>query len=101
MRSRPEIDVKLPSSVLPGEKFTVELTVTGRSVTPIDFISVDFHATNGTRNPLQNGVFEQHDRTRFHPVNATDLRKWREREREPDLTFAFGCVHNPQSAHVI
>jgi hypothetical protein len=61
MRSRPEIDVKLPSSVLPGETLHVDLTVTGRSVTPIDFISIDVHSTNGTRNPLQNTGFEQHE----------------------------------------
>jgi hypothetical protein len=61
MRSRPDIDLKLPRSVFPGETLTVELTVTGRSVTPFDFISVDLHATNGIRNPLQNGSFEQHE----------------------------------------
>ena len=61
MRSRPDIDIRLPSSVLAGETFTVELTVTSRSATPVDFISVDFHSTNGTRNPLQNSAFEQHE----------------------------------------
>lgn len=61
MRSRPDIDVKLPSSVFPGEKLVIELTVTGRSVTPIDFISIDFHATNGTRNSIRDERFEQHE----------------------------------------
>ncbi|MEP7123741.1 MAG: hypothetical protein ABJE95_22625 [Byssovorax sp.] len=55
MRSRPEIDVELPSSVLPGETFRVTLTVTGRSVTPIDFIRVEFHVDPAEREASSEG----------------------------------------------
>ena len=47
MRSRPDIDIKIPSSVLLGETLHVDLLVTGRSVTPIDFIAMHFHVTEG------------------------------------------------------
>ena len=47
MRSRPDFDIKIPSSVLLGETLHVDLLVTGRSVTPIDFIAVHFHVTEG------------------------------------------------------
>jgi hypothetical protein len=61
MRSRPDIDIKIPSSVLPGETLHVDLLVTGRSVTPIDFIAVHFHVTEGVLRPERDGLFTQHD----------------------------------------
>lgn len=57
MRSRPDVDIKVPKSVLPGETLHVHLKVTGLSVTPIDFIAVHFHVTEGTRSNLEDGVF--------------------------------------------
>jgi hypothetical protein len=57
MRSRPDVDIKVPKSVLPGETLHVHLRVTGLSVTPIDFIAVHFHVTEGTRSNLEDGVF--------------------------------------------
>jgi len=61
MRSRPDIDIKIPSSVLPGETLHVDLLVTGRSVTPIDFIAVHFHVTEGSRAHSSDGEFAQHE----------------------------------------
>jgi hypothetical protein len=66
MRSRPEIDVKLPSVVVSGERFSVDLLVTSRSVTPIDFIAVDFCVTTGTQSS-SNGVFTREE---VHRVSA-------------------------------
>jgi hypothetical protein len=86
MRSRPEIDIKLPSSVFPGETFHVELVVTGRSVTPIDFIAVDFCVTNGTRNPANNSVFQSHET--FH-VSANVAKKGELREKVYRYRAAF------------
>ncbi len=59
MRSRPDVDIKVPKSVLPGETLHVHLRVTGLSVTPIDFIAVHFHVNEGTRSNLEEGAFDQ------------------------------------------
>ena len=69
--------------MLPGETLHVALTLTGRSVTPIDFISIDFHSTNGTRNPLQNTWFEQHElfHTAVEVAGAGELREGPHRYR--------------------
>ncbi|MFS8066508.1 MAG: hypothetical protein ACMG6S_09065 [Byssovorax sp.] len=58
MRSRPDVDIKVPKRVLPGETLHVHLVVTGLSVTPIDFIAVHFHVAEGTRSG-EEGVFVQ------------------------------------------
>lgn len=60
MRSRPDIDIKIPRSVLPGEALHVDLLVTGRSVTPIDFIAVHFHVTEGVFD-ASSATFTQHE----------------------------------------
>ncbi|MEO5725981.1 MAG: hypothetical protein ABI134_29450 [Byssovorax sp.] len=59
MRSRPDVDIKIPKSVLPGETLHVHLVVTGLSVTPIDFIAAHFHVAEGTRSAVEEGVFVQ------------------------------------------
>jgi hypothetical protein len=61
MRSRPDVDIKVPKSVLPGEALHVHLMVTGLSVTPIDFIAVHFHVSEGTRSAVEQGVFDQRE----------------------------------------
>ncbi len=58
MRSRPDVDIKVPKSVLPGETLHVYLVVTGLSVTPIDFIAVHFHVNEGTRSDIEQGAFD-------------------------------------------
>ena len=60
MRSRPDVDIKIPSSVLPGETLHVDLLVTGRSVTPIDFIAVHFHVAEGIFD-RSNSTFTQRE----------------------------------------
>lgn len=59
MRSRPDVDIKVPKRVLPGETLHVHLVVTGLSVTPFDFIAVHFHVAEGTRSTTQKGDFVQ------------------------------------------
>jgi hypothetical protein len=51
MRSRPDVDIKIPRSVVLGETLHVDLLVTGRSVTPINFIAVHFHVAEGIFTP--------------------------------------------------
>jgi hypothetical protein len=76
MRSRPEIEITVPSSVAPGATLDVELTVTGRSVTPVDFIAVEFHVWQGLRSPGDVAAVDQHElhQATVNVVNRTELR---------------------------
>lgn len=42
MRSRPDIDLRLPPVIRPGEDVAIEVVATSRSDTPIDFFDVTF-----------------------------------------------------------
>lgn len=57
MRSRPDVDIKVPKSIRAGETLHVHLVVTGLSVTPIDFIAVHFRASEGTLSAAEQGMF--------------------------------------------
>lgn len=59
MRSRPDVDIKVPKRVLPGTTLHVHLLVTSLSVTPIDFIAVHFHVTEGTRSTTEDGFVQR------------------------------------------
>lgn len=71
MRSRPDVDIKVPKSIRVGETLHVHLVVTGLSVTPIDFVAVHFHVAEGTLAAKDQGMFVQ--RTILHEtVNVAE-----------------------------
>jgi hypothetical protein len=54
MRSRPEIELKLPSSVRPGDDVRVTLTLQSSSETPVESVEVTLIGTESARHPEQS-----------------------------------------------
>lgn len=64
MRSRPEVELRMPKTVTPGGELRVELKLTSGSPTPIDFVHVHFEGFETTRPQMNNDG--QHVEELFH-----------------------------------
>lgn len=65
MRGRPDIDLRLPPVVHPGEEVAIEVVATSHSDTPIDFFDVAFEGDElATLNP--DSVLRSHVKTIVH-----------------------------------
>jgi hypothetical protein len=54
MRSRPEIELRMPRAVHPGDDLLVELKLVSSARTPIDFVHIHFEGIETTRPRLNN-----------------------------------------------
>jgi hypothetical protein len=54
MRSRPEIELRMPRTVYPGKDLLVEIKLISGSPTPIDFVHIHFEGVETTRSQINN-----------------------------------------------
>jgi hypothetical protein len=54
MRSRPEIEIRMPRAVHPGADLLVELKLISGSPTPINFVHIHFEGIETTRSQINN-----------------------------------------------
>lgn len=54
MRSRPEVEIRMPRAVQPGSEIRVELKLISGSPTPIDFVHIHFEGVETLRSQLNN-----------------------------------------------
>jgi len=73
MRSRPDVDVRMPPVVHPGDEIQIELNIESHADTPVDFIALVFEGVEIASGHIDGN---QHRRTR-----RVVHREWRLREK--------------------
>jgi hypothetical protein len=62
VRSRPEIDIRVPGAVHAGDEIPVDVTLSSGSETPIDFVRVELRCLEVIRGPLNGETLASRER---------------------------------------
>ena len=60
MRSRPDVEIRIPKVAYPGDKVAIDIVIEPLSETPIDFIELRFAGDEVTFDPYGNSVRRSH-----------------------------------------